>query len=377
MQCRHCAGEIPDRSRFCPICGQRLEGLSDPGNHGTAGQLGVARERPVAAAAQRAYSLAAAASEAGNRPAYTPDPGASEPELLASGSSLLAVPVSRGARLVRLAAVLLVDLVLAGSGLLMISSYCSARTAALAGAPPAAAGGADAAPVPAAIVPLAPVQLTAPQPRPARAAPGGHGRSSRAAGKRSGRNPAAPGTPPGPATGNAGTGEPTAAPGPGSALPAGGGGAEPVTGPAGGTVPPPTGDAPVPGAGAAPPAVGTPATSDEMQGGGDRGEEIHDPAMAATSQRVARVLERHYPQINHCYESAAKASAPTQPLQGTIDVQFVLTPSGKADGVRVVRNTTDSERLASCVMQAVASWDFPREAAEPIEFLWPFVFRAP
>src|SRR5687768_11082929 len=98
MRCPHCAGEIPDGSRFCGICGRAIEYdevggvLADP-----------AEDAPPPP------SRAFGAGMAGR------------------SMSLFDLPASPAARLTRIIAVVALDLVLVGAGIAMIVSYLNAR----------------------------------------------------------------------------------------------------------------------------------------------------------------------------------------------------------------------------------------------------------
>jgi hypothetical protein len=99
MRCPHCAGEILDGSRFCGICGRRLAAATIPAGGVVAGQPG-----PVAGA-----------PPVRSRPALVPVPEA--------GMAPIELPISRGARWARIAAVLALDVALAGAGVAMILGF--------------------------------------------------------------------------------------------------------------------------------------------------------------------------------------------------------------------------------------------------------------
>lgn len=96
MRCPSCAAETPDGSRFCGICGYKLERVSPP--------------PPILAGGQRSGVSGAGVSSSSS-----------------SSSSALALPVSRGAWWLRVLALLLVDAALFGAGVVLIVSYLDAR----------------------------------------------------------------------------------------------------------------------------------------------------------------------------------------------------------------------------------------------------------
>lgn len=102
-----------------------------------------------------------------------------------------------------------------------------------------------------------------------------------------------------------------------------------------------------------------------------------DEAIEFSADAVRKVVTSHTSQIKRCAERAAKASTRSEPLKGKLEVQFSVMPSGVASDVRVVQNTTGSEALGTCVVKLMESWKFPPPGEEAFEFVWPFVFSAP
>jgi hypothetical protein len=115
------------------------------------------------------------------------------------------------------------------------------------------------------------------------------------------------------------------------------------------------------------------------------GEAAAEDAEAAEDERradelarqVRVVVQRHKVQLMRCYERAAKAGSLAQPLAGRVDIQFVITPEGTANGARPVENTTGSDTLARCLATLIESWRFPASGDRDIELVWPFLFKAP
>jgi hypothetical protein len=88
MLCRHCSADVPDDSRYCPVCG-----------------------KPLASSA-----LMAAAWRTREQTASAPS------------ASLLQVPVSSGARALRIGLLLVLDVAMAGVGGFLIASYLDQRS---------------------------------------------------------------------------------------------------------------------------------------------------------------------------------------------------------------------------------------------------------
>ncbi len=320
MRCPHCAGEIPDGSRFCGICGRAVdpEGLAEPG----------AVIAPSDAAASR-------------RNRY-------QSGLTGTSMSLFELPGKSRARTTRLMAVLGLDLVLAGAGVAMILSYIDARGRA--GAPPPA-------PVRTA-PPSAEIEILPPEP----VGPAPEARSQPPAARPSPRpsGPAAPVVVPG-ADAGAGLQVPPierrgSALVPDAAVP-----------------PPPAAAADA--AAAPPPPVVDAGDAEVTTGSGLAEGPLDDASMEALTRQIALVVGRNEAQLQRCYRQVAKASGP---VQGRIVIGFELQPEGRATGVTVEENTTGAERLGQCVAALFVSMPLPgHEAAGAIGYRWPVVFKIP
>ncbi|RMH44952.1 MAG: hypothetical protein D6689_01135 [Deltaproteobacteria bacterium] len=340
MRCQHCAGEVPPAARFCPICGRALAGASvQPG----ASDRGRSRSGAVAPGT----------------------PGATRGPPVES-MSLFELPVSRGARRARIAAVLALDLVLAGAGVAMMWSYFDDRAAAAASAtepavvPPPRVEALEPAAVEPEDVARAPDRPARPR---ARTRSGARRRATRAGAGATGRADAAPGL--------AGDRPPAPGRAPDAALPLAQPGRprpSPEPEPEPEPSPEPAGERPPPAAPDAGP--GTPSPPD---GAGASPAEVDQIARA-----VRREVDRHTIQLQKCYQRAAKQeTSRSDKLEGRIDIQFVITPAGTATHVRPVANTTGSTQLARCVASLIESWQFPSPGTDEVAFVWPFVFKAP
>jgi hypothetical protein len=59
-----------------------------------------------------------------------------------------------------------------------------------------------------------------------------------------------------------------------------------------------------------------------------------------------------------------------------VDISFEVMPTGETSNVAVVRNTTDSNQLGSCLAAVVGSWTFDPFEGESITFQRTFRFAA-
>ena len=97
--------------------------------------------------------------------------------------------------------------------------------------------------------------------------------------------------------------------------------------------------------------------------------------MQLLTHRVAMVVDKNRGQFQRCYRQVAKSGGP---VQGKIVVRFEVLSNGRAASVRTATNETGSARLARCLEAEFERWSFPTHSEpEPIDFLWPIVFKAP
>ncbi|MCG8419865.1 MAG: AgmX/PglI C-terminal domain-containing protein [Proteobacteria bacterium] len=426
MRCPHCAGEILDGSRFCGLCGQ-------PVAH-AASALG---DRPVSSR-QRSDLPSRPAERISGGPAGRPGEnsashclperpdgrGAQPTEDVESKSpagrsgrrsatrsmSLFVLPVSRGARLARVLAVLALDAVLAAAGVSMIISYAQTRDRALR-APPAERQPA----------------MKTPAPRPAqagnsalpRAAAGdeptgtarrehtGRAPSSRTSSRLARNSPKRataakknPSRSRSPSVTRRDSTDPTN----GQSKKTAGRSRESATRradrtPKGRSEPQPTPDEPVPHDRLDEPSHSTTNHSDDSPGPDDLASDDSAPGLLnpgspgpgpsdsgppseedirRVTRQVSLVVSRNRTRLQRCYQSAAKASTPDRPLIGRLDIGITIAPTGQVSRVHVVKNATGSELLARCVSDLFSSWTFPvPPGGQSLELVWPLRFRAP
>src|SRR6185295_13704016 len=101
-----------------------------------------------------------------------------------------------------------------------------------------------------------------------------------------------------------------------------------------------------------------------------------DPVSDSIAEGVRMVVQNNMGAVKRCYSRAAKVGTKDEPLEGKIELEFTVHPSGDVTDVGVVSNDTGSDQLADCVGQLIQSWRFPAPE-EDMDFVWPFVFKAP
>ncbi len=337
MRCPHCRGEIPEESQFCGVCGQNIHIV----------QVG---------------------SPQPSEPRYTAGDSGLSP-------SLFDLPVSPGARRIRIAMVLGLNLLLIGGGITLFIEYLHKRDRIARGASSLSKSG-DTSPA---------TEISAPQigvndeqqdtgdeassgDSTANSTEGGKAPSSdspqnpRTATESSGanRNDNNPGS--GPSEDSPKTSAPANSGNSGTAASSG----KPDAG-ASRAQPQP------PGSGAADAGISAPTVAPELT------EEEQARRVTVLAGKIGLVVERGQSQLGRCYESALKQTNPKdkEKLEGRIDLYFSVQPDGSAQGIRVRNNNTGSPVLANCLVGLVGSWTFPSSGSEALDFVWPFEFQAP
>jgi outer membrane biosynthesis protein TonB len=254
-------------------------------------------------------------------------PRGSDPAL---SPSLFELPVSPGARRARVGMLLALNLLLAGGGIALFNGYLDKREQAAhaseAGTPSEQANESDSVPPTPVVKPVGDNALKAADAGPSAAPPSDAARAS---------GPAPTPTP-----------APTPAPKPDTVATR------------------------VVDAGPPPRQARRPAPAEPP--GEDEGKRVQ-----VLASQISLVVSRHQGQLTRCYQNAAKANGPGQPLEGRIRLQFSIHPDGKARSVGVVSDDTGSRVLSKCLVGLVGSWTFPSSGSDALDFVWPFDFQAP
>jgi hypothetical protein len=101
-------------------------------------------------------------------------------------------------------------------------------------------------------------------------------------------------------------------------------------------------------------------------------EDPHTEDLAAEVDKKSDASQSHF---RRCYEDAAKAYTPDQPLVGEVDIAFRVMPTGEVQNAAAVKNTTGSDKLADCLAAVIGAWSFPpSDLTEPAAFIRPMSF---
>ena len=111
-------------------------------------------------------------------------------------------------------------------------------------------------------------------------------------------------------------------------------------------------------------------------GGGERVEHASgDMVPPESMDEVKRSLDRKRQLMSHCLALAVDAKELPKNSSGKMTLEIVISPSGKADSVKVVRATLESKTLHDCVIHHVQDIQFP-ELPRPYETSYTYGFEA-
>ncbi|HEY6173586.1 MAG TPA: AgmX/PglI C-terminal domain-containing protein [Kofleriaceae bacterium] len=75
---------------------------------------------------------------------------------------------------------------------------------------------------------------------------------------------------------------------------------------------------------------------------------------------INRSLERKRPVMSRCLAIAVDNKELPRNAAGKVTVEIVISPSGTADSVKIVRATLESKMLSDCVISRVKEIPFPQ-----------------
>lgn len=125
------------------------------------------------------------------------------------------------------------------------------------------------------------------------------------------------------------------------------------------------------GCGGGPRAASAPATAVESAEPASGG----DIVPADKVDEVRKSLDRKRPVVARCLASAIDNQELPRSASGKITVDLVISPAGKAESVKVTRNTLASKSLESCVIGRVQEIVFP-ELPRAFETSYTYGFEA-
>lgn len=96
-------------------------------------------------------------------------------------------------------------------------------------------------------------------------------------------------------------------------------------------------------------------------GGGASANPCGDDGMCPpeTLDRIKEALDSKRVTMSRCLSDAVSAGEAQKSAKGAVTVQFVITPSGQAENVRVGNSTVGSKAVDQCVIAKVGQIAFP------------------
>ena len=110
-------------------------------------------------------------------------------------------------------------------------------------------------------------------------------------------------------------------------------------------------------------------------GGGAGGASSGDMVPPEKMDEVKRSLDRKRTIVSRCLAIAVDAKELPRNSAGKITLEIVISPSGRADAVKVVRTTLESKMLSDCVIHHVQEIQFP-QLPKPYETSYTYGFEA-
>ena len=86
---------------------------------------------------------------------------------------------------------------------------------------------------------------------------------------------------------------------------------------------------------------------------------------------IQRVINAHISQVQGCYERQLMKDPS---LSGKVSFQWVISPSGAVNGVRVGQSSLHSGEVTNCIQAAIQGWIFPQPQGGSVTVTYPFSF---
>ncbi len=75
------------------------------------------------------------------------------------------------------------------------------------------------------------------------------------------------------------------------------------------------------------------------------------------TKEVNRFMNARFGQVKSCYEHRLKTNSF---LEGKLDLNIGIAPSGKVTGVTVNSDTVRDQKMLACIKRAIRKWNFPK-----------------
>jgi hypothetical protein len=114
---------------------------------------------------------------------------------------------------------------------------------------------------------------------------------------------------------------------------------------------------------------------DGVASAGDGAAKPGEMVSPETMDEINRSLARKRTVVSRCLAIAVDAKELPRNSAGKITLEIIISPSGKAETVHVVRTTLESKMLSDCVIRHIQDIQFP-ELTKPYETSYTYGFEA-
>jgi hypothetical protein len=84
----------------------------------------------------------------------------------------------------------------------------------------------------------------------------------------------------------------------------------------------------------------------------------HMTVTAEQNDAIDALFRRKAPQLQRCWQEEYERTQ-NRKLEGEITLQMIVSKKGQATGTKVTKSTINAPTVESCVVNEVASWQFP------------------
>lgn len=128
------------------------------------------------------------------------------------------------------------------------------------------------------------------------------------------------------------------------------------------------------GCGSKPVPVAPSGGDDEVVAGDDQGD---DPSMIAPERmdEIKSLLDRKRTAAARCFADVANDGKVDKNSHGHLALEFVISPAGKATGIKVLEDNLKSPDLEQCVIAKVQQIDFGA-LPKPLDWSYTFAFES-
>ena len=122
--------------------------------------------------------------------------------------------------------------------------------------------------------------------------------------------------------------------------------------------------------------VNEPTGGDDTTAGDDSGTSSGEVMVPPEKMdEINTRLDRRRNAVARCLTDAQIAGNAPKVAHGKMTVEFVVSPSGKAENIKIAKTTMDNQVVQDCVIQKVGDTAFP-ELPKPLEWSYTFSFQS-